>query len=144
MNAENRCPKIEMLLHVLGHLNRLRILARLRTQEVCIHTLADILLLDPKEVLRQVTYLRTAGLVVPSQRHRRRENFYTLAPAVPPLHRKLLTRVLDCLAELPVIQGDAARAEAAGAGGPLAGAAPRRAGSAKAARAGRAVQGAPK
>ena len=129
MNAEGPGPGIEVMLHVLCHLNRARILSLLRKQDICVHTLATILRMKPKEVIRHVSYLRRAGLVVPSKRCRGRENFYTLAPVGPPLHWKLLKRVLDCLAELPEIEEDAARArigEGAATCGPLRGAVPRR------------------
>lgn len=125
MSAKGPGPPIELMLHVLCHLHRIRILTLLREKEICIHTLAETLRLHTKEVIRQVNYLRRAGLVRPSKRRRGRENFYTVAPVMAPLHRKLLKRVLDCLAELPEVQEDAARArrgESEAACRPLAGA----------------------
>src|SRR6185295_16335227 len=84
---------------------RLRILSILKQGESCVGDLVEILRVPQPKVSRHLAYLRKAGLV-----HARGDglwNFYTLAPATTPFHKKMLECLNVCYGDVPEIARDA-------------------------------------
>jgi len=97
------------LFRALSDSTRIRILHLLKRGELCVCDLMDILRIPQAKTSRHLAYLRKAGLV--TAREDGLWSYYSLAPAFGPLHRKLLSCLEDCAAELPAIAADARRAE---------------------------------
>ena len=107
--------RMPTLFRALSDATRLRILHLLKRGELCVCDLMQILRIPQAKTSRHLGYLRKAGLV--TVREDGLWSYYSLAPAFGPLHRKLLSCIDDCAAEMPSIQADARRAGRLGKGG---------------------------
>ena len=87
---------------------RLRILHVLKSGELCVNDLVDIIDVPQPTASRHLAYLRRAGLV--TTRKKGQWIFYALAPAESTFHKKLLQCLAGCFDEVPDIQADARRA----------------------------------
>ena len=107
--------RMATLFRALSDSTRLRILHLLKRGELCVCDLMQILRIPQAKTSRHLGYLRKAGLV--TAREDGLWSYYSLAPAFGSLHRKLLSCLDDCAAELPVVHADARRADRLGKGG---------------------------
>lgn len=89
---------------------RLRILSLLKLGEYCVGDLVAIVGLPQPKVSRHLAYLRKAGLV--ETREQGLWNFYRLARATSPFHRKLLECLTACFGDVPKVSRDADKAKA--------------------------------
>lgn len=89
---------------------RLRILSILRQGESCVGDLVEILRVPQPKVSRHLAYLRRAGLV--ETREHGLWNFYKLAPASSPFHKKMLECLAVCYGDVPEISRDAEKTRA--------------------------------
>ena len=90
---------------------RLRILALLRTGELCVCDLVDVLRLPQPKVSRHLGVLRDAGLV--TQRIESNWRHYRLAKPGNTFHQRLLDCIECCVSCVPAVQHDLKRAAAA-------------------------------
>jgi ArsR family transcriptional regulator len=88
---------------------RLRILSLLKEGEHCVGDLVTVLGLPQPKVSRHLAYLRKAGLV--EVRGHGLWNFYRLAPASSPFHRKLIECLSACFGDVPKVARDAEKAK---------------------------------
>src|SRR5262245_16671973 len=95
---------IERMVRAFSDRTRLRILALLRSGEMCVGDLVEVLRLGQPGASRRLAYLRRAGLV--SCRKQGPWRHYSPAPESTALHAKLL----ECLAEVPELAKDKERA----------------------------------
>lgn len=102
---KNRAPT---MFRALSDATRLRILRLLRSGELCVCDLMEILRIPQAKTSRHLGYLRRAGLV--TVREDGLWSYYSLAPAAGPLHRRLLSCLDVCCSELPAIHADSRRA----------------------------------
>lgn len=92
----------------LSDATRLRLLMALRTGELCLCQLIDLLGLAPSTVSKHMALLQQAGLV--ERRKEGRWHFYRLADKQSPqTAERALTWVTESLAEEPLILEDEAR-----------------------------------
>ena len=87
---------------------RLRILHLLKSGELCVNDLVEIIDVPQPTASRHLAYLRRSDLVV--TRKDGSWTYYALAPAQNPFHKKLLECLTTCFDEVPEIQNDATRA----------------------------------
>jgi ArsR family transcriptional regulator len=83
---------------------RLRILHLLRGGELCVCDIMDTLRIPQAKTSRHLGYLRRAGLV--KAREEGLWSFYSLTPAVNPVHEKLLDCLSVCCKVVPEIAID--------------------------------------
>jgi ArsR family transcriptional regulator len=107
--------RVPTLFRALSDSTRLRILHLLKGGELCVCDLMEILRIPQAKTSRHLGYLRKAGLV--AAREEGLWCYYSLAPAFGALHRKLLSCLDECSAELPALQADSRRAEKLRKGG---------------------------
>jgi ArsR family transcriptional regulator len=108
MQKSNECGSVDLMFRAFSDRTRLRILCLIRQKEFCVGDIADILQVPQPRISRHLAYLRKAGLVV--VRKAGLWSYYALASARNPFHRKLLACLGNCLAEVPEIRADQARA----------------------------------
>jgi ArsR family transcriptional regulator, arsenate/arsenite/antimonite-responsive transcriptional repressor len=101
--------RIDRMFRAFSDRNRLRILQLLRSGEMCVGDIVEILRAPQARVSRHLAYLRKAGLVMTRKEGLWR--FYKLSPARNEFHRNVLDCVATCFRDVPEIQQDAARAE---------------------------------
>ena len=99
---------VDLIFRAFSDRTRLRILTLLRQGEHCVGDLVAILKLPQPKVSRHLAYLRKAGLVL--AREEGLWNFYTLAVATTPFHRKMLECLGACFGDVPEIARDAGKA----------------------------------
>ena len=87
---------------------RLRILHLLKSSELCVNDLVEIIDVPQPTASRHLAYLRRSDLVV--TRKKGSWTYYALAQARNPFHKKLLECLTTCFDEVPEIQKDATRA----------------------------------
>jgi len=87
---------------------RLRILHLLKSGELCVNDLVEIIDVQQPTASRHLAYLRRAELV--TARKNGQWTHYKLMPARTALHRKLLQCLTSCFDEVPEIKKDSARA----------------------------------
>jgi ArsR family transcriptional regulator len=101
-------PSVDRIFRAFSDRTRLRILSLLKQGELCVGDLVEILKVPQPKVSRHLAYLRKAGLV------RTREaglwNFYSLAPAATPFHKKMIECLGACFGDVPEIARDAGKA----------------------------------
>lgn len=102
------CCGVDLMFRAFSDRNRLRILHLLRSGELCVGDVVDILQIPQPRVSQHLAYLRKSSLVV--VRKQGLWCHYTLAPAKTAFHRKLLQCLDDCFGDVPELQADAARA----------------------------------
>jgi ArsR family transcriptional regulator len=89
----------------LGDETRLRLLMALRSGELCLCQLIDLLELAPSTVSKHMALLQQAGLV--ERRKEGRWHFYSLPdPALSPATKQAIAWVTQSLAEEPAIRED--------------------------------------
>jgi len=96
--------ELERLFKALADKTRLRILALLGNNEVCVCHIHDSLGLPQPTVSRHLAYLRNSGLVVA-----RRDGVwmhYQIATSLSPLIQGFIGAAIDALQELPVATQD--------------------------------------
>jgi ArsR family transcriptional regulator, arsenate/arsenite/antimonite-responsive transcriptional repressor len=99
---------VDLMFRAFSDRTRLRILHLLRSGELCVGDVVDILQIPQPRVSRHLAYLRRANLVVV-----RKEGLwchYSLTPARSTFHRKLLQCLDNCFGDVPEIQADDTRA----------------------------------
>ncbi len=95
---------VNLIFRALSDRTRLRILSILQDGESCVGDLVEILRVPQPKVSRHLAYLRKAGLV--TAREEGLWNFYRLAPAVTPFHKKMLECLGACYGDVPEIARD--------------------------------------
>jgi ArsR family transcriptional regulator, arsenate/arsenite/antimonite-responsive transcriptional repressor len=101
---------IDRIFRAFSDATRLRILSLLKRSELCVGDLVTVLNVPQPKVSRHLAYLRKAGLV--EARGQGLWNFYRLAPATSPFHKKLLDCLSACFGDVPKVARDAAKAKA--------------------------------
>jgi ArsR family transcriptional regulator len=101
---------INRIFRAFSDATRLRILSLLKMGEHCVGDLVSILDVPQPKVSRHLAYLRKAGLV--ETRSQGLWNFYRLAPATSPFHKKLLECLTACFGDVPKVSRDAEKAKA--------------------------------
>ena len=101
---------VNRIFRAFSDATRLRILSLLKQGEQCVGDLVGILGVPQPKVSRHLAYLRKAGLV--ETREQGLWNFYRLAPATSPFHRKLLECLTACFGDVPKVARDAEKARA--------------------------------
>lgn len=100
---------VNRIFRAFSDATRLRILLLLKMGEHCVGDLVSILGVPQPKVSRHLAYLRRAGLV--ETREKGLWNFYRLAPATSPFHRKLLECLTACFGDVPRVGRDAEKAK---------------------------------
>ena len=101
-------PSVDRIFRAFSDRTRLRILSLLKQGELCVGDLVEILKLPQPKVSRHLAYLRKAGLV--QTREAGLWNFYSLASARTPFHRKMIECLGACFGDVPEIARDAGKA----------------------------------
>ena len=101
---------VNLIFRAFSDRTRLRILSILREGESCVGDLVDILRVPQPKVSRHLAYLRKAGLVTP--REDGLWNFYSLASAQTPFHKKMLECLGACYGDVPEIARDREKSRA--------------------------------
>jgi ArsR family transcriptional regulator len=109
MNAVRPKASVNQIFRAFSDRTRLRILSILRQGEHCVGDLVEILGVPQPKVSRHLAYLRKAGLV--ETREQGLWNFYHLAPAKAPFHKKMLECLSVCYGDVPEISRDAEKAK---------------------------------
>ncbi len=99
---------VDMMFRAFSERTRLRILHLLLDGELCVGDLVTILETTQPRASQHLAYLRSAGLVV--GRKSGLWNYYSLAKAQSPFHKKLLECLKHCFSEVPELQADERRA----------------------------------
>ena len=108
-SSKNECDNsVDTMFRAFSERTRLRILHLLLDGEMCVGDLVAILETTQPRASQHLAYLRNAGLVV--GRKAGLWNFYSLAPAQSPFHKKLLECLKHCFSEVPELQADDRRA----------------------------------
>ena len=100
---------VNLIFRAFSDRTRLRILSLLRHGESCVGDLVAVLKVPQPKVSRHLAYLRKAGLV--EAREHGLWNFYRLAPAATPFHKKMLECLAVCYGDVPEIARDREKAE---------------------------------
>ena len=101
---------VNRIFRAFSDATRLRILSLLKLGEHCVGDLVSILGVPQPKVSRHLAYLRKAGLV--EARGQGLWNFYRLAPAASPFHKKVLECLTACFGDVPKVARDAEKARA--------------------------------
>lgn len=96
---------MNLIFRAFSDRTRLRILSILQQGEHCVGDLVEVLKVSQPKVSRHLAYLRKAGLV--ESREQGLWNFYRLAPAKVPFHKKMLECLSACYGDVPEIAQDA-------------------------------------
>jgi ArsR family transcriptional regulator, arsenate/arsenite/antimonite-responsive transcriptional repressor len=102
-----QASRVDGMFRAFSDRTRLRILHLLLPGELCVCHIVDALDLPQPKVSRHLAYLRRTRLVLA-----RKEgfwNYYRLAPAQSPFHKKLLECLTTCFEEVSELQDDARR-----------------------------------
>ena len=99
---------VNQIFRAFSDRTRLRILSLLKQGELCVGDLVVILKAPQPKVSRHLAYLRKAGLV--QTREAGLWNFYRLAPAATPFHKKMIECLGACFGDVPEIARDAEKA----------------------------------
>ena len=100
---------VNLIFRAFSDRTRLRILSLLKQGELCVGDLVGILRVPQPKVSRHLAYLRRAGLV--QTRESGLWNFYRLAPAASPFHKKMIECLGACFGYVPEIARDAGKAQ---------------------------------
>lgn len=87
---------------------RLRILHLLRSGELCVCDLVEILKVPQPTASRHLAYLKRSGLI--TSRRERYWTYYGVAPGRTAFHKKLLECLDTCFADVPALAVDDKRA----------------------------------
>ena len=116
MQQTSVCNSVDLMFRAFSDRTRLRILCLLHKRQLCVGDIVEILEAPQPRISRHLAYLRKAGLA--SVHKRGLWSYYSLTPGQTAFHKKLLSCLGDCFAEVPQIQTDRARAvEVENAGG---------------------------
>ncbi len=107
--TDDRDNNVDVMFRAFSERIRLRILHLLLDGEMCVGDLVTILEMTQPRVSQHLAYLRSAGLVV--GRKSGLWNYYSLAKAQSPFHKKLLECLKHCFSEVPELQADDRRAD---------------------------------
>lgn len=107
MNATRPKSTATLIFRAFSDRTRLRILNLLQGGELCVGDLVTVLGVPQSTASRHLAYLRRAGLTV--LKTDGRWNFYRLAKAATPAHKKLLECLSVCFVDVPEIKADARR-----------------------------------
>ncbi len=110
MIAARPKSSVNLIFRAFSDRTRLRILSLLRDGESCVGDLVEILKVPQPKVSRHLAYLRKSGLVI--AREEGLWNFYRLAPASTPFHKKMLECLGACYGDVPEISRDREKARA--------------------------------
>jgi len=102
--ATDQLDRLEDLFKALGDRTRLRILALLAADEVCVCNIHESLNLPQPTVSRHLAYLRKSGLV-----HTRRDGVwmhYRLAPPAERLAGSIVDAALHAVGHVPTVGSD--------------------------------------
>jgi len=99
---------VDLMFRAFSDRTRLRVLCLLRKREFCVADIVEVLQVPQPRISRHLAYLRKAGLV--TVRKAGIWSYYSLAVAETAFHKKLLSCLGNCFAEVPQIQADQARA----------------------------------
>ena len=108
MGAVKAGSGVDRIFRAFSDRTRLRILSLLKQGELCVGDLVEILKVPQPKVSRHLAYLRRAGLV--QTRASGLWNFYRLAPAGTPFHKKMIECLGACFGDVPEIARDAGKA----------------------------------
>jgi ArsR family transcriptional regulator, arsenate/arsenite/antimonite-responsive transcriptional repressor len=108
LHSTNAAQGVDLMFRAFSDRTRLRILVLLRKRQFCVGDLVEILQLPQPKISRHLAYLRKAGLV--TVRKAGVWSHYSLTPAQTAFHKKLLSCLGNCFAEVPQIMADQARA----------------------------------
>jgi ArsR family transcriptional regulator len=103
-----KAMNVDRVFRAFADRTRLRILSLLTGGELCVCDLVAVLKVPQPTASRHLAYLRRAGLVL--TRRQEQWNYYRLAPAVTPFHRKLIECLGCCFSDVPELKADAAKA----------------------------------
>lgn len=103
---------MDRMFRALSDRTRLRILHLLRSGELCVCDLVDVLEASQPLVSRHLGYLRRAGLV--QARKQGLWMYYRLAPARSTFHQSLLNCLACCPETVPELTADSRRLKARG------------------------------
>jgi ArsR family transcriptional regulator len=99
---------VDRVFRAFADRTRLRILSLLTGGELCVCDLVAVLNVPQPTASRHLAYLRRAGLVL--ARKQGPWTYYRLAPAASQFHRTLIGCLGCCLADVPELRADAAKA----------------------------------
>jgi len=102
--GRNAIDQLEVVFKALADKTRLRILALLGKNEVCVCHIHDSLALPQPTVSRHLAYLRKSGLV-----DARRDGVwmhYRVSSSLDPLAQKVVDAAIDALLEIPATNHD--------------------------------------
>ncbi len=100
----------ETLIQAFAEPTRLRLMALLLDGETCVCDLTSALEIPQPTASRHLAHLRRAGWV--TVRKAGLWSHYSLAPAVGPVHERLLATLATCRAEMPELAANEARCRA--------------------------------
>jgi len=104
----NAHTSVDLMFRAFSDRTRLRVLSLLRSRELCVGDIVEILQVPQPRISRHLAYLRKAELV--TVRKAGLWSYYSLSPAETAFHKKLLSCLGNCFSEVPQIQADLARA----------------------------------
>jgi ArsR family transcriptional regulator len=110
--ATTKNTSVDVMFRAFSDRTRLRLLNLLRSGEVCVCDLVDVIGAPQPKISRHLAYLRKAGLV-----RARREGLwmhYRLAPTAGEFHKSLLNCLSCCFRSVPELSRDAKRLRRAG------------------------------
>ena len=99
--------RVDVMFRAFSDRTRLRILHLLRSGELCVCDLVDVLSVPQPKASRHLAYLRKAGIVL--ARKQGLWSYYSLAPARNKFHQKLLECLASCFHDVPELAKDAKR-----------------------------------
>ena len=108
MSQTNVYSSVALMFRAFSDRTRLRILSLLRRKEFCVGDIVEVMQEPQPLISRHLAQLRKAELV--TVRKAGLWSYYSLASAETAFHKKLLSCLETCFAEVPQIQADQTRA----------------------------------
>lgn len=96
--------RVDVLYRAFSDRTRLRILHMLRSGELCVCHIVDVLKVPQPKASRHLAYLRKSGLVL--ARKEGRWAYYRLAPARSKVHQLLIESIYYCRKDMPELLND--------------------------------------
>lgn len=106
--ARRQLLPMDQMFRAFADRTRLRILFLLQEGELCVGDLTTILQVPQPKVSRHLAVLQRSGLV--QSRRAGLWSYYSLSAVASELHRRLLSCLGTCFAEVPELQADRRRA----------------------------------
>lgn len=107
MKTAIKNARLDLVFRAFADKTRIRILHMLRSGELCVCDIVEVLGVPQPKASRHLAYLRRVGLVV--ARKDGLWNYYSLAPARNQLHGKLLGCLDFCCEDMPELKRDDVR-----------------------------------